>query len=461
MVVKKGRKMRVTLMVGTALFVLCRGYLYFTDHQDLAAMLDLALLPIYLLACIKDRRHIYVSLIAYLPASSIFYLPTGAIPFDLSMVIILLLTVTVSRELPKRKLSNAIKYALVLYAALCAYLSISLFVDLVAGLGEFHEQFKVLYYLFNAAAAGYLFTKVYDPRDRVHILSAIEVAVVAYVVASCVGYLFPLSTFTWQLDSGVQFKSLFRYPGMSNSNYVSHVLLVLVALHRFIARRGGVQPNLLSYVGVLSVIAIASQSRSFVVASIVLIATWWVLEMARNKAISSVRRVRVRGSRAILVAALIAMFVIVMFSEFFMVLGQQTFNRFSSDSRTTINISRRFDEWGGTFAYFAHSDRSMIRGNLYYPESLRPHNVILSAVLVFGVPIALVFVFLIIALALKHPLLIFLLLGIQAEILFATGLYDFLFFVILTVLCSRQNWTSEDLVILSASPFRVSNANAA
>jgi hypothetical protein len=450
--------MQKSFLTVTFIFVLLRGYLYFSEQQLIAAILDLALLPLYAFACVKDRRAIYIGLVAYLPASSVFYLPTGVIPFDLSLLVVLMSITLLSRNVPVRRYSNAIHFALLYFGALCFYLFINIAIDSLSDSREIREQIKVLYLLGTAGAAGFLFNKIYETRDSSHILAAIELGLFAYVVAGCLGYLYPLSNYTWQLESGFQFKTLFRYPGMSNSNYVAHVLLVFLAIHKLLATRSRTSSHPLFYVGVITIIAVVSQSRSFVItAAILLVSTWAIriLRLGNGNPSKTESRSRLRTNVGIAMVAIVAL---VMFSEFFLGLAQQTVDRFGASDRSTVNISRRLDEWRETFAHFDRTDRSMIRGNISYPENLRPHNVVLASVLVFGVPIALVVSFLFVALVLKFPILLFMIIGAQAEILFVTGIYDFLFLMILTILCSRQNWMNEQLLALDLSAKKDFNA---
>lgn len=443
--------MQKFLLAVTFLFVLLRGYLYFSEQQSLAAILDLLLLPLYLTACIRDRRAIYIGVIAYLPASSVFYLPTGVIPFDLSLVIVLLSVTLLSRSLPVRQYSSPVYLAMLFFAALCLYLFVNITIDLLSDSRDIREQVKVLYLLGTAGVAGFLFSKVYDPRDNSHVLTAIELGLLAYIVAGCIGYLFPLATDTWQLESGFKFKSLFRYPGMSSSNYVANVLLVFLAIHHLLARRGRSLGHPLFYVGVIAIIAVVSQSRGFVITSVVLLLSLWAIRVVRlgnGLVAKSTSKNRLRTNVGLSLVAVVA---ILVFADFFLGLAEQTVDRFGADNYSTVNIGRRFDEWHQTMAYFDRSGKSMIRGNTSYPGYLRPHNVVLSAVLVFGVPIALLTAFLFIAVVLKFPILLFMLVAAQAEILFVTGIYDFLFLVILTILCSRQNWMNEQTLAFNLS----------
>tara|TARA_R110002096_G_scaffold6305_4_gene29263 strand:- start:23933 stop:24982 length:1050 start_codon:yes stop_codon:yes gene_type:complete len=333
-----------------------------------------------------------------------------------------------------------------LFAALGAYLLIGIAIESWTELKDMREQIKVLYFLSTAAFAGYLFAKVFDPRDSKYILHAIELGILAYIFAGCIGYLYPLSTFTWQLDAGTHFKSLFRYPGMSNSNYIAHVLLVLLAIHNLVADRSRQFKHSLFYLATIVIIAVVSQSRSFVITSIIMLLTFSAIRILRAQGGFYLKRKTDKRLSLHFVVWLLVIGGLASFSEFFIDLGGQTIDRFSVTSSSTVNIGRRFDEWRDTFSYFVNTDRSMLFGNLSYPSNLRPHNVILSVALVFGVPIACIVLFLAVLLVLRIPMLLFIIIAAQVEILFVTGVYDFVFFMILTVLSAPENWTSEKML---------------
>jgi len=434
------------LIAITFAFIVVRGYLYFSNQQAVAAILDLAALPIYLFACIKERRHIYVSIVAYLPGSSVFYLSTGLIPFDLSLIIVLLSTTLLTREMTERKYFSPVNFAILLYAGLCAYLFTNMVLESMLHFAELREQIKVLYFLLTATVAAYLFGKVYHPEDNEYFRDALALCIVAYVVAGCVGYLFPLATDTWQTETDFKYKSLFRYPGMSSSNYIAHVLLVVLAMHKFLGKSSAKPLPISYYLIIVGIIAVVSQSRSFAVAAIVLIFLWVVFDALNVGRLAYIRTARGARLRAGVGISLFALVSIVLFHDFFLILADQTLNRLTFQDYSVVNVGYRLREWHDTFEHFHESGRSALIGNLSYPEGLRPHNVVLGAVLVFGVPVAFVVFVLICLLILSFPVLLFVFVGAQAEILFVTGVYDFLFLAFIFVLCADNRHPKGSLI---------------
>jgi hypothetical protein len=225
---------------------------------------------------------------------------------------------------------------------------------------------------------------------------------------------------------------------MSSSNYIAHVLLVMIAIHKFIGDRSVKTVHPMFYIGLIGVIAVVSQSRSFAITAVILIGIWVTLFALKDRA-AIYRKVKQAGRKRLNIAiALAAAIVVVGNANFFLDLGAQTVGRFSVKDSSTINVSRRLDEWRQTFEHFERTDKSMLRGNLSYPEGLRPHNVMLGAALVFGVPIALLATFGFAMLIARFPILFFMFVGAQAEILFVTGIYDFLFLAFIAILCSQR-----------------------
>lgn len=419
-----------------AALIIARGLLHFKGQTVLLAVLDLGALALFATLSMLARKWVYLGVIVLLPASSLTYLPAGLVPHDLSSVILLLSLVTLVKPLAGRNYDRSLYAAIALYGALCIYLLGFLSFEPFSDLTEMKAQFKAVYFLATAAATGFLFAKIYSPADSRSLQYALRVGIYAYLVTAALGYLFPLVSFTWEASSGFYFKSLFRYPGMSSSNYVANVLLLMLAAHWQLGLRVRQGTNVFWYFAIILICAVLSQSRGFVVGALVMLIMWWTQSIVNEGGERKV--VRASPLKAVASGGFMILFAIVImtkFSGFFSDLASQLFDRFGTVAMT--NIDSRFDEWQQTARYFEVTGKSLLTGYHMFPDTIRPHNLVLSAILLFGVPVAIIISVASLLLAMRFFPLLFVFVAAQTEILFGTGLYDALFLIFLCTLASR------------------------
>ena len=172
-----------------------RGYLFLSNNAVFGALLDLVMWPVFVFLALKDRRFIYHGVVVYLAASSIFFLPVGAIPFDLSLLIAYLAVLNITRPSPDAHYDFSFSAALFWIGVLCLYLLGSLVLTSVNPPADLQGQIKAVYYLGNAGIAALLFSRVYEPGHAAVFKRALIAAALAYFVAGAVGYLFPLEQY--------------------------------------------------------------------------------------------------------------------------------------------------------------------------------------------------------------------------------------------------------------------------
>lgn len=417
--------------------IVARGYLFLSGNAVLGALLDIAMLPVFVLLALHRRRFLYHGVVVYLAASSIFFLPIGAIPFDLSLLIAFLVIVQIVRPTVQAGYDPSLRTALLWVALLCLYLLGTLVLTSINPPTDLQGQIKAIYYLANAGIAGFLFSRVYEPVHASPFQRALLAAALGYFVAGTLGYLFPLEQYTWQLASDYKYKSLFRYPGLSSSNYVAQILLMLVMIHHALAETDGRRPANAPYIVFIAVVAVVSQSRGFAVTALLLLLLWQLLPLLRAGTDEQDRRQHRSSSIGLGLALICVGFVLSMFSEFVIDLVTQTLDRFTLRDISTVNIDSRLQEWAEAYRHIVSRPGSEWFGNLTYTDSIRPHNVILSAFFLLGVPLGAITTLLLFALAARYPLMLVILFGAQAEILFFTGPYDCIVLLLLVILARR------------------------
>ncbi|MEM6818426.1 MAG: hypothetical protein AAF578_06515 [Pseudomonadota bacterium] len=420
----------------TFLTIVSRGYLFLSGANVAGAILDAALLPVYIGIALHNRKYVFHGLIAYLAASSVFYLPLRVIPFDLSYLIILLATVTVMRGQRGGSVSSVFRSSLISLGGLLAYLAIQVFLRNLTEPQDLQGQIKVIYYLLNALVASYLFSILFSSSYARTARQAVMVGVVAYLIAASIGYLFPLESYTWQLETDYRFKSLFRYPGLSSSNYVANIILVLLALHKLLQKESTPRSSVALYLIIITVTAVLSQSRGFAISALAMLITWAVQAAlhARPKDKEKANRYGT-GLPALLLLTTVAA---LSFSSPGRTLIAQTADRFTFNDISISNVDDRFNEWTETYGFLQKHAGSAVLGNLSNTEDIRPHNVTLGAVFLFGVPIGLAVSISLWLAAIRYPDLLFVLLAAQVEILFFTGTFDFLFLVFLCLVADNR-----------------------
>ena len=410
-----------------------RGALYFQGAILPMAILDLLALAAFICLAMASKQLVYFGLVALLPAVSLTYLAAGLIPHDLSAAIVLLMCTKLLHNLPERGMSRPLIYAAGFVFLLFIYLLSFLVFESFGDLSEMKAQFKAAYFLATAVAMALLFARVYQPGDDAVLVTALKTGVYAYALTAALGYLFPLASFTWEADTEFYFKSLFRYPGLSSSNYVANVVLLLVAMVWLLEGRLG-RPRMLAwYLSVILVVAVLSQSRGFVLASATLVFMWGVQAAANGGRRFGPARTSLM-QRYLPVAGVVILLGLAATNlpAFSSGLLMQFFDRFGSLAME--NIYARIDEWRNTLQYFDKAGKSLLLGNHAFPEGIRPHNVLLSAVLLFGVPLALVIAAALVQMVIAYPSTLFIVVAAQTEILFGTGLYDSLVLMLIAIL---------------------------
>jgi len=418
-----------TVIVGRALF-------YFKNALLLMAILETVFFLMFIFLMLIEKRSIYFAIFSFISTISFYYLVTGQLIYDLTPLAILL-TIYLFLYLRKLKIKPilpSIKIILLTYFIITILGSIGLFYNLNMKMDvkESLNIFKYIIFLGQTLYCAYIFSLIYKREDKTVLKIAIFTAITSYFIASSLGYFFPSGLLAEKEELEFLYKVLFRYPGLSTSNFIAHILLLMTAIHMNLNSR----KNLLFYTGFIALIFISSQSRSIVLPSIILL----TFQIASKKDKIQVIK-ESKDKKKIFFKTFVFLFVtllaLTIFRDYTKSLSLQSLERLKGNIAFQ-NITARLSLIQNAYLESTENLAFWLFGHGYIHRDNNPHNLFFSSLLIFGWPATMFVLIMFVILLIKIPKTLFIFIAAQFEILFFTSIYDFLFIIfILTYTISR------------------------
>jgi len=415
----------------TTIFILGRAYFYFIGNYAFMNLLEFIFIIIFTILILIKREHIYFAIFSFLPSTVIYFILLGKPISDL-LIVSYFLTIYVlfyKKYQISYRLKSPIKYIYYVYIILFLILLINISLALLSGTYDVYKGIHILKYvnyILLPLYSGYLFFLVYNKRDNHVFFKSLLVIIILYLVSSSIGYGFPGNLDIYK--EGFLWKSFFRYPGLSSSNYIGNIILLLIVIAYSVKYK--FTPL---YIILILVTSFLSQSRS-----VFLIGLLLVLYFIRPKFENAKEYIRlIFVSTISVILLIITLLSLVKFNNISADLYSQFINRILL--KTGIeNIYERLLLCEEAINIIYSNPVNLLIGYGYFERGTNPHNLFLEALLLFGFLGAIILFILFFYLLLKFPIILFVLIASQFEILFFTGTYDFLFFILIISLIKNK-----------------------
>jgi hypothetical protein len=409
--------------------IITRAYLFFNDQTAYVIALDMLSLLLFSFLIIYKKEYLYSGVLAFLPSVSIYLMIVNKPISDLSFVCFLMTFSIIIHKRSIKSLPNKEPLTLfvVLYLSLAVLLLFTNLYNLVVPSETDDTFLKYLDFLFLTAYASFAFLMIYEEKEAVALADALLIAVISYIAASLMGYLF----FDYQNIDIIEYeaggfdflKNLMRYPGLSNSNYIGHIILLMIVIAYSITPR-----RLYLYTLLVLFASIVTQSRTVFYTGVIFLLYCAFQEMKH------------RASKLKVIRNMLGMLVIVMGSLFLLIYLNEDLQNIVSQFKDRVtmesgleNVAARLDIVRSTVETISGNYKKLFFGIGYIPDDANPHNFILQSILLFGLVPSVFIIFYYAYLVKRMPIVIVIMIASFGEILFYTSSYDFLFFILILV----------------------------
>jgi len=409
--------------------IIGRAYLFFNDQTSYIIALDMLSLLLFAFLIIYKKEYLYSGVLAFLPSVSIYLLIVNKPISDLGLVSFLMTFSIIVHKRSIKSLPNKEPLTLfvVLYLSLAVILLLTNLYNLFVPSKTDYTFFKYLDFLFLTAYASFAFLMIYEEKDAVPLADALLVAVISYLAASLMGYFYfdyeNIDIIEYEVGGFEFLKNLIRYPGMSNSNYIGHIILLMILITYSIRPR-----RMYLYTPLVLFASIVTQSRTVFYSVFIFLSYCLFQEM-----IDRPGRLKAAMKYISMIGIIIAsLFLVIYLNDDLQNIASQFIDRVTMESASE-NVTARLDIVRSTVETISDNYKNIFVGVGYIPDDGNPHNSILQAVLLFGFVPSVFIIFYYVYLIKRIPIVMIVIIASFAEILFFTSSYDFLFLILIAV----------------------------
>ena len=413
----------------SSFIIFSRAYLFFNDQTAYVITIDMLSLVFFSFLIMHKKEYIYSGVMAFLPSVSIYLLLLNKPISDLVLVSFLITFSIIVHHRRVRSLPNkepAICFVVIYLALAIILLSTNLY-NLFASSRTDNTFLKYFDFLFLTSYASFALLMIYDEKDAIALADALLVAAISYLAASLMGYFY----FDYQNIDIIEYeaagfgflKNLIRYPGLSNSNYIGHTILLMIVTAYSIKPR-----RLYLYTPLVLFASIVTQSRTVFYTGVLFLLYCVFQEMKHHAAKLKVFE-NILGMLTLVIGSL---FLLIYLSEDLQNIALQFKDRVIMESGLE-NVTARLDIVISAAETLSGNYKELFFGMGYISDDRNPHNFIFQAILLFGLIPSVLILFYYAYLVKRMPIVIIIMIASFGEILFFTSSYDFLFFILILV----------------------------